>query len=92
MKTLPQPRRELSRRRLLDSRAQAAAPTPPQEAAPHEDDDGEDASASDLSDEHGIAPAFGREGARRGIRGSVSVSSSSSDEGAAQARARHQNG
>ena len=58
-------------------------PLTPQEAAPHDDDDDEDASVSDLSYEHGVAPAFGREGARRGIRGSVSVSSSSSDEGAA---------
>jgi hypothetical protein len=52
----------------------------PQEAA-EEDEDDDDASGSDLSDEQGAAPA--REGARRGIRGSVSVSSSSSDEGAA---------
>ena len=64
-------------------------PIPPQDAAPQEDDDDDDASASDLSDEEGAAPAFGREGARRGIRGSVSVSSSSSDEGAAEARVWH---
>jgi hypothetical protein len=61
----------------------AAAPLrTPQEAAEEEEEEGDDdASGSDLSEEQGAAPA--REGARRGIRGSVSVSSSSSDEGAA---------
>ena len=85
-KTLPELRRELSRRWLLFSCAQAAVPIPPQDAAPQDDDDDDDASASDLSEEQGAAPALAREGARRGIRGSVSVSSSSSDEGDAHSR------
>lgn len=52
------------------------------QAAAKPDDEDDDASASDLSDEQGAAPALARDGARRGIRGSVSLSSSSSDEGA----------